>query len=347
MKIAKYLFLLFLLLCGTISVFVATKDGSYYVEKSKIIDVPKDIVYKYSTDKANWDSINPWKKESFRILSQDIHPEEGIHYRVLLGEVENILKLEIRDTLLKKTVLIWSTNGRQSFKDKLLSIFGKGSKNDFGDRFEEALTAVNNTLTREINSYKIHLDGFIKKDTIFYIQKPIASKLEEIPLKIKSNLPQLQQVLSSTNTPANGEPFLVYHSKDTILNKYVYSIAIPVAKKIYTSADSDIITGQMNPHSTVKATLKGNYNHKPEAYQQLHAFMAKNNLEQSVKYKIIEVIPTNAFTTKLASQWTTEIYIPVKPKTVYRPKVTKIENKDSLVQAIVKDILSADKKKKQ
>lgn len=346
MKIAKYLILLLLLLCGTISVFVATKDGSYYIEKSKIIDVPRDIVYKYAVDKSNWDSINPWKKESFKILNRETNPEEGVQYKVLLNDVENLLKLEIKDTLKKQTIVIWSTSGKQTFRDKLLSLIGKGTKNDFGDRFEEALLAVNNTLTREINSYNIQLNGFVKKDTIFYIQKPIASKLEEIPSKIKSNLPQLQQILSSTNTASKGDPFLVYHSKDTINNKYVYSIAIPIATKIYTSADSDIITGQINPHSTVKATLKGNYNHKPEVYQQLRAFMAKNNLEQSLKYKEIEVITNNAATHKLASQWVTEIYFPVKPKVVYKPKVTKVENKDSLVQAIVKDILSADKKKK-
>jgi len=328
MKIAKYLILLLLLISGTISVFVATKDGSYFIQKSKIIDVSKDLVYKYVTDKSNWDSINPWKNDQFKILNRETTDNEGITYKVLLNDVENELKLELRDTTNKKTVAVWSTKGKQTFKDKLLSIIGRGSKNDFSDRFEEALTAINNTLTREINTFSIKVNGFVKRDTIFYIQRPIVSKMEEIPNKIKTNLPQLQQILSSTGTASNGSPFIVYHSKDSIKNKFVYSIAIPVKYKIYTTQDSDIITGQINPSSTIKATLTGNYHHKIEVLKKLYLFMEDNRLELSDKYKEIEVITKNITTDKSASKWITEIYLPVRPKKIVL-KVSPIK-KDSL-----------------
>lgn len=345
MKIAKYIFLLLLLISGTISVFIATKDGSYFIQKSKIIDVSKDIVFKYVDDKSNWDSINPWKSDQFKIINREVSDTENIIYQVLLDEDEHELKLEIRDTLNKKTVAIWSTQGKQSFKDKLLSVIGRGTKNDFEDRFEEALTAINNTLTREINTFSIEVNGFVKRDTIFYIQRPIVSKLEEIPSKIKSNLPQLQHILSSTGTPSNGNPFIVYHSKDSLQNKYTYSLAIPVKYKIYTSSDSDIITGQINPSSTVKATLIGNYNHKNEAIKKLHLFMEKNQLEISDRYKEIEVVTKNAATDKSASKWITEIYLPVRPKAVVKkPLVAKPINSDSITKAIIRDVLGKDKK---
>lgn len=345
MKIAKYIILLLLLICGTVSVFIATKDGSYFIQKSKIIDVSKDLVYKYVADKSNWDSINPWKKDSFKILNQENVAPESMTYTVLLNEVENELKLELRDTLNKKTVAIWSTKGKQSFKDKLLSVIGRGTKNDFEDRFEEALTAINNTLTREINTFSIKVNGFVKRDTIFYIQRPIVSTKEEIPNKIKSNLPYLQQILSSTGTASNGSPFIVYHSKDSLKNKFVYSIAIPVKSKIYTSQDSDIITGQINPSSTIKATLTGNYQHKMEAIKQLQEYMVKNGLEISDRYKEIEVITKNALTDRSASKWVTEIYLPVRPKAVVRkPVVTKPINSDSITKAIIKDVLGKEKK---
>jgi len=345
MKIAKYIILLLLLICGTASVFIATKDGSYFIQKSKIIDVPKDIVYKYVSDKSNWDSINPWKNDQFKIITQENTDLENIDYRVLLNNIENELQLQLRDTLNKKTVAIWSTKGKQSFKDKLLSVIGRGSKNDFEDRFEEALTAINNTLTREINTFSIEVNGFVKRDTIFYIQRPIVSKLEEIPNKIKSNLPQLQHILSSTGTASNGNPFIVYHSKDSIQNKYTYSLAIPLKSKIYTSTDSDIITGQINPSSTVKATLIGNYRHKKEAIKKLQLYMEKNQLELSDKYKEIEVITKNAATDKSASKWITEIYLPVRPKAVIKKAViAKPINSDSITKAIISDILGKDKK---
>nr|WP_305070047.1 GyrI-like domain-containing protein [Flavobacterium covae] len=130
---------------------------------------------------------------------------------------------------------------------------------------------------------------------------------------IKRFVPKLQKILTSTNTPINGAPFLIYHAKDSIQNQFKYSIAIPIKKKIYTSGDSDILSGQINPSSTVKATVKGNYIHLAKAIPQLYAFMQKNKLEQSDKYREIEVLVKNSTAYQSASSWVTEIYIPVRP----------------------------------
>ncbi|WP_211196204.1 GyrI-like domain-containing protein [Flavobacterium sp. H122] len=347
MKIAKYLFLLILLLAGTISVFVATKDGKYAIKHKKVIDVSRDIVYKYVTDTKNWDSINPWAGEKFSILSSEKTENESITQQIILNDIENQLKLELRDTLNKKTLAIWSTEGDLSFQDKFLSIIGRGKKNDFEDRFEEGLSAVNKTLTREINSFDIKIDGFIKRDTVFYIQRPLVSTKEQIPMMIKHFLPKLQKILSSTGTPSNGSPFLIYHVQDSSANKFKYSIAIPLEKKIYTTTDSDIITGQINPSSTLKATVKGNYIHLNKALQDLYKELPKYKLEVSDKYKYLEVISKNPLTDKSASNWVTEIYLPVRPikKEVAPVKKEKKLNQDSITKAIIKDILNADKKK--
>lgn len=348
MKIAKYLFLLILLCLGTLSVFVATKDGSYTIERKKIVDVPRSIVYKYVTDKQNWDSINPWKNENWRINQIDSLDEDTVLHNITINEITNDLKLSIRDTLKNKTVLSWSTKGNLSFRDKFLGIIGRGVNNDFADKFDEGLSAINTTLTREVNTYDIKLDGFIKRDTIFYIQKVIAAKVEEIPQKIKYFLPKLKEVLISTNTARNGEPFIIYHQKDTVNNLYKFSIAVPTKVKIYTSADSEFYTGQINPSSTIKATLTGNYNHKKEALKKIHGFMTENNLEVSDNFKEIEVLVNNITTDKLASKWKTEIYVPVRPikKEVPVKKVKSIDPDSLITQSIIKDIQNADKNKK-
>lgn len=348
MKIAKYLFLLMLLLAGTISVFVATKEGKYSIEHKKIIDVSRDIVYKYVADGKNWDSINPWIGEKFIIKSTEKVPGESITQQITLNDIENQLQLVFRDTLKNKTLAIWSTKGDLSFQDKFLSIIGKGKKNDFEDRFEEGLSAVNKTLTREINSFNIKIDGFVKRDTVFYIQRPLVSKKEQIPTMIKHYLPKLQKLLSSTGTPTNGNPFLIYHSQDSIKNEFKYSIAIPIKKKIYTSSESDIITGQINPSSTLKATVKGNYIHLHKALDSLYKELPKYKLEISDKYKYLEVIPKNPSTDKLASNWVTELYLPVRP--IKKAPIVKKEkkiNQDSLTKAIINDILNADKNQKK
>ncbi|MFM9987238.1 AraC family transcriptional regulator, partial [Flavobacterium sp.] len=254
MRIAKYIFLLVLLITITVSVFVATKDGNYIVTKSKQIDVSKEIVFNYVSDSKNWETINPWKGENTKVKSVQKIGEETILQNIIINEVPAELELTFRDTLSKKTIVTWTTKGKLSFKDKFLSIINRGTHNDFAEKFENGLTTLNTILTTEINSFTIKVDGFVNRDTIFYIQQVVSCKVEELPAKIKKTLPKLNQLLKITNTPENGAPFIVYHSIDSLANKITFSVAIPTKQKVFTSTESDIYTGQTNPFQAVKAT---------------------------------------------------------------------------------------------
>lgn len=338
MRIAKYIFLLLLLITITISVFVATKDGNYTVTKSKQIDVSKEIIFNYVSDSKNWETINPWKGENTKVKSFQKIDEETILQNIIINEVPAELKLTFKDTLSKKTIVTWTTNGKLSFKDKFLSIINRGTHNDFAEKFENGLTTLNTILTTEINSFSVKIDGFVNRDTIFYIQRPINCKVEELPAKIKNTLPKLNQLLAVTNTRKNGEPFIIYHSIDSLANKITVSIAIPTKNKVFTSAESDIYTGQTNPFQAVKATLTGNYNHKKEAIAKLFDFMSQNRLEQSDRNKVFEIIPINSLTEKSAAKWVTEIYIPVRPKkTTTRVQPVKNDTVNTIIESNFKN----------
>lgn len=343
MKIAKYLILLILLLTATISVFVATKDGKYSVKRSIVIDLPKETVFKYASDRKNWDSINPWKEENLKLINFENIDDTTVTQKIFLNEVENNLTLNIKDTLSKKTLLEWSTQGNLSFRDKFLSIIGRGTKNNLDDKFDEGLNTINTILTREIKSFNVKFEGFVRLDTIFYVQRPIACKTEDLAKQIKIQLPKLKQLLLSANTPVKKSPFIIYHKKDTLNDIITFSVALPTEKKVYTTSESDIFNGQSNPFGAIKAIFTGNYVNKNEAYAQINDFIKKNKLEQSPTYKVIEFIPKNSITEKSASTWVTEIYVPVRP--IKKPLVKKVRkvNQDSITKAIVKDILNADK----
>jgi effector-binding domain-containing protein len=337
MRIAKYIFLLVLLITITVSVFVATKDGNYIVTKSKQIDVSKEIVFNYVSDSKNWETINPWKGENTKVKSVQKIDGETILQNIIINEVPAELELTFRDTLSKKTIVTWTTKGKLSFKDKFLSIINRGTHNDFAEKFENGLATLNTILTTEINSFTIKVDGFVNRDTVFYIQRPISCKIEELPAKIKNILPKLNQLLKITNTPKNGEPFIIYHSIDSLANKITVSVAIPTKQKVFTSAESDIYTGQTNPFQAVKATLTGNYNHKKEALDQLSEFMSKNKLERSDRNKVVEIIPINSLTEKSAAKWITEIYIPVRPKKIIiKVKPVKKDTLNTIIENKVK-----------
>ena len=339
MKIAKYIFLLLLLIAITISVFVATKNGNYTVTKSKQIDVSKEIVFNYVSDSKNWETINPWKGENTKVKSIQKIGEETILQNIIINEIPAELKLTFKDTLSKKTIITWTTSGKLSFKDKFLSIINRGKHNDFGEKFENGLTTLNTILTTEINSFSVKVDGFVNRDTVFYIQRVVSCKIEELPARIKNTLPKLNELLKITNTPSNGAPFIVYHSVDSLANKITFSVAIPTKKKVFTSAESDIYTGQTNPFQAVKATLTGNYNHKKEALAQIFDFMSENRLERSDRNKIFEIIPVNSLNEKSAAKWITEIYIPVRPvKISIRVRPVKKDSINTMIESNVKNV---------
>ncbi|SFA69199.1 hypothetical protein SAMN05660845_0054 [Flavobacterium swingsii] len=338
MKIAKYIFLLLLLISITISVFVATKDGNYTVTKSKQIDVSKEIVFNYVSDSKNWETINPWKRENTKVKSIQKIDGETILQNIIINEVPAELKLTFKDTLSKKTIVTWTTCGKLSFKDKFLSIINRGTHNNFAEKFENGLTILNTILTTEINTFSVKVDGFVNRDTVFYIQRVMSCKVEELPAKIKNILPKLNELLKITNTPSNGAPFIVYHSVDSLANKIVVSVAIPTKHKVFTSAGSDIHTGQTNPFQAVKATLTGNYLHKKEALTQIYDFMSKNKLERSDRNKIFEIIPINNSTEKSAAKWVTEIYIPVRPiKIAIRVEPVKKDTVNTVIESNIKN----------
>lgn len=314
MKIIKYIFLLFLLLALTISVFVATKDGTYTVTESTLIDVPLHTVFQYASDSKNFDSFNPWKGENSVINFENSFEKDSIILNFKESEDIKKFTLTFKDTLANKTFVSWSTKGKTGFRDKLLAIIGKGTKNNLSEMFTNGLATLKNILTSEINEYSTKIDGIVERDTLFYIQKPIACKTAELPAKIKLYLPQLQELLKTTNTATNGAPFIVYHAKDTIQDKITFSLAIPTQRKIYTSPDSDIFTGQINPYRAVKATLIGNYNHKNKTFAKIKEYLESNRLEQNEKFREIEVIPHNSLSDKSAAKWVTEIIIPVRSK---------------------------------
>ena len=61
MKIIKYL--LFLLLIAIIagSIYVATKDGDYAIEESRIINAPTPLLFNEVSDFSTWATWSPWK----------------------------------------------------------------------------------------------------------------------------------------------------------------------------------------------------------------------------------------------------------------------------------------------
>ena len=315
MKIAKYIFLLILLVVITFSVLIITKDGSYKIVKTKLIEVPRTTVFNYMSDDSNWKSINPWGNtfEKGSLIKQEIFNKDSISHTISLEENNEIKTTWQFSDSLNYTKVSWITNGKMSFKEKFLAVIKQGEKNNLSASFNIGLSNLNKILTTEINTFNIKMDGLVARDTVFYIQKPITCKVEQLPNQIKKILPKLQNLLLVTKRKTSGEPFIIYHSKDTLANTITFSVAIPTKQKVQISAGSDIYSGQTTPFQAVKATLTGNYSHKKEALNKIFSFIKENKLQQISNQKEVNIILKNSATDKSPSKWVTEILIPVKP----------------------------------
>ena len=64
MKIIKYLFFLLLLVLVVGAVYVATIDGDYQVEESKVINAPDELLFDTLTYYRTWEDWGPWMDES-------------------------------------------------------------------------------------------------------------------------------------------------------------------------------------------------------------------------------------------------------------------------------------------
>lgn len=356
MKIAKCLFLLLLLTLVTGSVFITTADGSYIIKKSKIINVPKEKAYNYILDFKNWESFDFIKKDSpltlkyspitkglksqlnwtgnsasGQVKSIFVAANDSICQEMIYDGVNSQMHWKFKDTL-KKTKVTWSTKGKMTFKEKCYSLLYGDTSIKMSSLFEKALVnidkllttaAIVTTVTSEIDTFNISIEGFVERDTLRYLQTLSQSTIQDLPLKIKKIVPRLKQLALSTNTKTGGSPFIVYHYKDTLKNTVTYSIAIPVSKKVYTLPASDILPGQIQPFQAVKATLEGDYSHKDEMMQQIYDYMKKNKLEQNNKFRVIEILRKSIATDESPSRWVTDIYVPVKLKKVIIAAIKK------------------------
>ena len=60
MKIFKYLLFLILILLIGGAIYFGTKDGSFAVTETKIMNAPAELVYDQVKDFKNWKNWGPW-----------------------------------------------------------------------------------------------------------------------------------------------------------------------------------------------------------------------------------------------------------------------------------------------
>ena len=77
MKIIKYLFFLLLLIIIGGAVYVATIDGNYQAEESRVIEAPDELLFNTINEYKTWEKWGPWMDESDDLIMEYAEKTSG------------------------------------------------------------------------------------------------------------------------------------------------------------------------------------------------------------------------------------------------------------------------------
>ena len=341
MKIIKYLLFLILIVFIAGSIYVATKDGDFSAESSRLMDAPAPMLYKELADLSNWKSWNSWaelentnidlsdktmgegaqmKWNSDEIRDGKITILSGIPYKQLqqklmmntiIGEAEaNIIwTLEPEGN---KTRVTWKMEGSEDFKEKLAFTL---QENDLTEVlqpiFEKSLEDLENDVIRKMEEYSINVDGLTEHGGGYYMYSTTAARLGEVNSKAANMIERVRLYMQNNNISISGKPFVIYNRRDERNGTSIFSAAVPTPSQVITPDGSSVLNGYLPLQKVVKTTLKGNHKNAAEAWESTYRYIEQNGLQVDPQGQPFEIYITDPAEEDNPALWVTEIYIPV------------------------------------
>ncbi|HEA28494.1 MAG TPA: AraC family transcriptional regulator [Leeuwenhoekiella sp.] len=341
MKIIKYLFFLVLLVFIGGALYFATKDGSFQIEKSTLIEAPVPVVFKKVNDYKTWENWGPWKKNDSTMVFN--YPEktsgEGASYdwngkdwdgSMNTTEVipNQSIKQEINfqtpagdrsaqvywrfEKVDAGTKVTWGMQGEHGLVDKAyFSIFNIDFDTDTRKMFTEGLAGLRKNVEKELQVYSINVDGVTQYGGGFYMYSTTATSIEGISQKVNQLLPTVSNYMEQNNITKAGRPMTIYNSYDKTSNTAIISGAIPTTTRVIVPEDSNVLCNFMPAQTVIKTTLKGNYKNLNEAIEQGMQYITDNGYKKPNEKAIFAIYINDPEEVPNPAEWLTEIYIPI------------------------------------
>lgn len=342
MKIIKYLFFLFLIVFIAGSIYVATKDGDYSVESSKVINAPATMLYKEVADFSNWKEWSAWaEQKDIQINISEESAGEGAAFEWSADEmrdgtittVSTIPYSKIEQNIVmetstgeangtitwtfepeeEQTRVTWKMEGSQSFKEKLaFTIQEKDFTEIFQPIFEGSLENLEQEVIRKMEEYSINVDGITEHGGGYYMYTTTAAKMGEVNARASKMISQVGVYMEDNNISISGKPFIIYNQRDERNSTTIFSAAIPTPSQVITPSGSTVLNGYLAPQKVVKTTLKGHSKNAAEAWEKTYRYIEENGLEVDPRGQAFEIFITDPLEVENPALWVTEIYIPVQ-----------------------------------
>ncbi|MDP2686567.1 MAG: GyrI-like domain-containing protein [Aequorivita sp.] len=340
MKILKYLLFLVLIIIIGSAIYFGTKEGSYDIQDSMIIQAPPQVVFNKVNDYKSWEKWGPWKKEDSTIVFTYAEKTsgEGASYswdgemsgsmtttKVIPNkEIEQDLTLNTPagernpkvywtfEEVDGGTKVTWGMKGEHTLIDKAYySLSGFNFDASMHEMNKSGLEGIAMEVAEDMKQYSINVDGVTQYGGGYYMYTTTVAKQDEIEGRLDAMLEQVMGFITQNNLNMAGAPFTIYNEFDTTTGTVIFSTCIPVKEQVITPEGSPVVCGFMEPVSAVKTTLKGDYKNISEAYTKTRQYIEKNNLQIDPNGKLFEVYITDPEETPNPANWLTEIYIPI------------------------------------
>ena len=347
MRIIKYIFLLILLAIIGVTVYIATQDGKYLVQRSVQVKMSRQVVFTYLNDYRNWEQWSHFGNEtkdtkfefpestvgsggSFSWIGNENHGKvqttfvkenDSIAQKLSIYGKDAVSSIRLKDSL-GGTKITWLVEGTTDFSTKVKAAFSGGIDNMVAAFSEKSLDNLKQVLTKEINTYDIQVGQVIQKNETFYVKQTATAKVDEVHSRINPMMQKMIHFFKSNNLVMNGSPFVIYESSDSQKKTITFSVCGPTSEAVLLSPQSDISTGKLEAFSALKTTLIGDYSHRDEAVTKALKHLSDKNIPQNTALKYIDIYTKNAADEKSPSKWVTEILIPIQQAPVITPPVT-------------------------
>jgi len=341
MQIFKYLLLLLLLFSIGILVYIFTQKGDYQVTRSQIIKASRFTVFEYINDYKNWETFHSMKQNisgitfdykaqtsgkggSFSWKSNDgdgfmktvfVKDNDSIAQKTTFDGSKAVVNWKFKDTI-GGTKLTYSTKGNINFLQKFNTFFHGGINKIISNEIERTLYNLNKTLEFELKTFSVKVNGVAQRNASYFIKQSFTCTNKSLSRNIKIVMPKLVYFFKKNNIQMAGKPFVIYESTDINSDVISVSVCIPTQQLISMTEGSDVTSGEIEPFTCIKATLKGDYSHRADLWKKTQQYIVENNYQPNFAGKYVEIYSKTIDDIKNPSKWETELYIPVFPKTI-------------------------------
>lgn len=342
MKILKYLLFLLLIVIIAGSIYIATKDGMYKIESSKVINAPAPMLYREVADLSNWETwsawndiegitmdsagetigenaILSWQAEEIRdgsVITTTAVPYSRLEQRLTMQTIIGEAKGEITWTFTPQdegTLVTWTMEGEQSFKEKLAyTVQDQDLTEVFLPIFTQSLDNLEQNVIAEMEAYSINVDGVTEHGGGYYMYTTTASRLGEVNTRAAKMIEQVKIYMNQNNISISGQPLIIYNQRDDRNGTTIFSTGVPTPSQVITPAGSEVLNGYLEPQKAVKTTLNGHHKNASQAWERTYRYIEENGLIVNSQGQPFEILITDPAEVENPAQWVTEIYIPVE-----------------------------------